>query len=438
MIKGESAEIEEKNRLIGRIAASDLFRKSPRLRDFLIYAADCTLNNRLLDVREQVIAERVFGRRPEFNGGQDSIVRAEARNLRKRLEAYFESEGRDEPIIVTMPRGGYALAFEVRRAVRESEAAPAATEPELLLPEPEAPAVSAPTPAHATTYRRLSIAMALLAAFAFGLAFYWRSADATLRNQLGIQKPTLPFSALFSDSQDSLIVTSDTGLVQISLLARRRISLDDYIARSYPAIPNLQPPDLVRNWNIYEFTDGREMAVAGLILRNNIQFAQHIALRSGHQVQLPDFKDHSVVLIGSPISNPWAQLYEEKLNFPCDLASDSRITFRNRTPKPGESPSYPSPDDIAHNRTYARLVFLPRTSEATATLLIAGTTAESSQAGGEFIADRTRLGNTLRSMGIDPDGPAHYFEILIRSNNFIGGAMLPEVVAWRSKASAEK
>lgn len=76
------------------------------------------------------------------------------------------------------------------------------------------------------------------------------------------------------------------------------------MARSYPNIPNIDLPDLVRNWNVYEFTDGRETAIAGLILQRNAQFAPHISLRSGHQVQLDDFKDHNVVLIGSEISNP--------------------------------------------------------------------------------------------------------------------------------------
>ena len=113
-LKRETAEAQERRLLIGRIAASMLFQKAPRLKDFLLYAADCTLENRLADARESVIAERVFNRRLELQGGQDSIVRAEARNLRKRLETYFETEGRDESLIVTMPKGGYALAFDPR------------------------------------------------------------------------------------------------------------------------------------------------------------------------------------------------------------------------------------------------------------------------------------------------------------------------------------
>ena len=193
-----------------------------------------------------------------------------------------------------------------------------------------------------------------------------------------------------------------------------------------------------RNWNVYEFTDGREMAIAGLIMRSNAQYAQHIDLRSGHEVQLQDFKDHNTVLIGSPVSNPWAQLYEDKLNFGCELDGQGRIVFRNKAARGTELSQYPSQDDIQHNRTYARLAFLPRISDTASTLLIAGTTAQSTQAAGELVVDRQRLNNILHSIGLNPAGPPHYFEILIRSNNFVGGAILPEIVAWRLSPAPER
>ncbi len=432
------SEVERKQLLIQRIAASELFQKSPRLRDFLLYAANCTLANRLDDVREQVIAERVFGRRPEFQGAQDSIVRAEARNLRRRLETYFATEGKDEPLIAAMPKGGYALAFETRTAQTAPNTLPAPPVASVVATEVlPAGAVTAQVKAP-SNYRTLCIALALLATIAAASALYWHAADGDLRAQLGIVKPVLPFSALFTTGRDSLIITSDTGFLQISSLAHRRISLDDYMARSYPDLANTEFSNLIRNWNRYEFTDGREMAIAGLIMRSNAQYAQHIALRSGHEVQLADFKDKSIVLIGSPISNPWAQLYEEKLNFRCDLEPDGRIVFRNQAPLAGESSRYPTDDDIRLNRTYARLVFLPKDSDASATLLIAGTTAQSTAAAGELVADRARFEQTLRSIGVDPEGSPRFFELLIRSNTFVSGAILPEVVASRLKPAADR
>lgn len=445
-ITGGPAAAEGKCLLIRRIAASELFTKAPRLRDFFLYAAECTLENRLADVREQVIAERVFKRSFDLNGGQDSIVRAEARNLRKRLETYFETEGKDEPVIVTMPKGGYALAFQAREV--NTEAAPKneavmapPTESAVRNPEPIPTIPLKAIPANTSDPRLRLYRNALVVLGAFGVvmmafAFYWRSAETRLAHELHIEPPMLPFSALFNNDTESIIVTSDTGLMQISSLAHRRISLDEYIARSYPTIPNIEPPWLVTNWNIWEFTDGREMTLASDILRSNAQFSQRISMLSGHKVQLHDFKDKSAVLIGSPVSNPWAQLYEERLNFRCKFGTNDRILFEERLAS-GALRQYPNDDDIRHNRTYARIAFLPRTSDAAPTLLLAGTTAQSTEAAGELVLNRERMARTLRSIGIDPSGPPRFFEVLIRSNDFVGGAILPEVVAWRVKPAPE-
>ncbi len=126
LIAAELLTLEEKKELVARVADSDLFRRAPRQREFLLYVAECTLSDQLEGVREQAIAEKVFGRSPNQYDG-DTIVRAEARNLRKRLDKYFETEGDKEPVTVCMPKGGYSLAFRNRTAEspqpEESEAA---------------------------------------------------------------------------------------------------------------------------------------------------------------------------------------------------------------------------------------------------------------------------------------------------------------------------
>ncbi len=398
-----------------RVAGSSAFAKSPRLREFLAYVAECTLEERPLDAREQIIAERVFGRSSSnFQSGQDSIVRAEARNLRKRLELYFADEGQSEPVIVKMPKGGYLLAFERRPMLLEevTVAVPVAEPAPIILPARRRRHIH---------WWMVAVVCALLGVLTF----------AAYQTQRKSARGKLPFSALLSPGDDTLIVTSDTGLLQISTLARRRITLDEYMARTYPNVPNIEPPDLIRNWNLYEFTDSREMAIAGLIIRDHPQFASHIFLRSGHEVQLQEFKDHNAILVGSPISNPWAQLYEDRLNFRCELQESGRIVFRNARPKQGELEWYPSTDDINHGYTYARIVFVPKAEGEGAALLIAGTTAQSTQAAGEFVVDGGRIERMLHELGIDPSGSPQRFEVLLRSSNFVGGAILPEVVAWR-------
>ncbi|MCU1262467.1 MAG: hypothetical protein JWO80_5352, partial [Bryobacterales bacterium] len=66
----EVAGIREKRELVDRVSNSPTFQRSPRLREFLLYVAECTLTERLEGVREQQIAANVFNRKPDYNPGQ--------------------------------------------------------------------------------------------------------------------------------------------------------------------------------------------------------------------------------------------------------------------------------------------------------------------------------------------------------------------------------
>ncbi len=437
MVSTEELSTEAKQQLITRVAESNFFRKSPRLREFLLYAGDCTLGDRLGDVREHVIAEKVFQRKGEYYDVQDSIVRAEARNLRKRLEKYFETEGLDETVLITMPKGGYSLAFEPRPQPEREIASVLKTS--VAVTEPRSPSLEL-APGQQPSRTRLSLRMltiacvclGILAALASALAVHWYPGSAGGLNTMSPSAETLPFSALFDNRQDTFIVTSDTAFLQISELEARRLTLNDYLVRAYPPIPHLSPPDLIERLNRAQYTDGAEMAIAGLILKRNAKFLQHTFLRSGRQLVLADFKSHNIVLLGSPISNPWADLYANQLNFQFDFDPRCGIEFRNRSPHKGELPTYPGPQDDKLNRTYAQVAFLPNTSSDTGSiLLLAGTTAESTSAAGEFLLSKSGLAKTLKTIGIDPAGPPRYFEIFLRATTFVGGATQSEVIAYR-------
>lgn len=439
----DAATAAAKRELVARVADSDLFQKAPRLREFLLYAAECTLENRLAEVREQVIAERVFSRKPDFQGTQDSIVRAEARNLRKRLETYFADEGRQEPMVITMPKGGYALAFETRPPAVDLEvyAAPAhlsgvASGAAASLAAPHTAPLATPRWSRAIWLPGLLGLLLALASLGFVLGD--REGRASFERAQRATPSILPFSALFGKGRATVIVTSDTGFLQIASVVGHPLSLDDYVARSYPAVPGIKPQDLIRNWNLDEYTDGREMSVAGAILSQYPRFAGNITLRSGHRISLETFKTHTAVLIGSPISNPWAQLFEDRLNFRCEFDHSGHILFRALSGQHNQPATYPDADDIQHGRAYARLAFLPGSADTPAALLIAGTTAQSTESAGELVTDGPRFARTLRSIGIDPTGPPRFFEILLRSNFFVGGSTVPELAAWRLRPAPEK
>src|SRR5215813_10638685 len=119
------SELETDSRwaLTQRIINSPHFVKSSRLKDFLLYVCRCALENRLDEISEQKIGERGFERARDYNPTEDNIVRSQARLLRRKLEDYFASEGEQEPVILRVPKGGYAPEFVERSAPAPAEPA---------------------------------------------------------------------------------------------------------------------------------------------------------------------------------------------------------------------------------------------------------------------------------------------------------------------------
>ena len=101
--------------LAQRISASRSFAKSALLSRFLLYVCEREITGRTNEISEHQIGVRVFGRRPGYSAGEDNIVRNYARQLRGRLDQYFQEEGREEQTRLTIPRGKYVPVFSPHR-----------------------------------------------------------------------------------------------------------------------------------------------------------------------------------------------------------------------------------------------------------------------------------------------------------------------------------
>ena len=124
--------------LAQKVADSANFRNCPKLRAFLLYVCENMLLGRQEQVREQLIGAKVFGRATDYNLSDDNIVRVEARELRKRLEAYFAAEGINEPVVIEIPKGAYQPVFRAREIAPAPAAEPIpATSPTETAFEPE-------------------------------------------------------------------------------------------------------------------------------------------------------------------------------------------------------------------------------------------------------------------------------------------------------------
>lgn len=87
---------------------------SPRLQKLLRYLVEETLADRGDRLKGSAIAIDVFGRDESFDPQSDPVVRLEARRLRQDLDSYYMGAGSDDPLRITVPKGGYVPSFEWR------------------------------------------------------------------------------------------------------------------------------------------------------------------------------------------------------------------------------------------------------------------------------------------------------------------------------------
>jgi TolB-like protein/Tfp pilus assembly protein PilF len=81
---------------------------------FLRFLAERHLEGSDNQLKESVIAVEVFGRKPDHDPSQDSIVRTEASRLRARLAEYYLGAGKEDGIVIELPKGGYIPVFRGR------------------------------------------------------------------------------------------------------------------------------------------------------------------------------------------------------------------------------------------------------------------------------------------------------------------------------------
>jgi hypothetical protein len=80
--------------------------RAARLCDFLRFAIETSAQGREGDLKEYVIALEVFHRPDSYDPKIDSVVRVEAAKLRSKLERYYQTEGRNDPLRIEIPKGG--------------------------------------------------------------------------------------------------------------------------------------------------------------------------------------------------------------------------------------------------------------------------------------------------------------------------------------------
>jgi len=99
---------------LARITESPVFVQSERLVQFLRFTVEITLDGKPETLKEYVIGTAVYGRKSSYQPAEDSIVRSEARRLRRKLQEFYETIGTNDLILIQYRPGSYVPAFQMR------------------------------------------------------------------------------------------------------------------------------------------------------------------------------------------------------------------------------------------------------------------------------------------------------------------------------------
>jgi hypothetical protein len=261
-------------------------------------------------LKERVIGIELFGRSPSYDTGEDAIVRVTASDVRKRLLQFYGEGHGTSKFRVSLPSGSYIP--EIIRVRHGSDPVNnQATDASISQVEANqasanghvgtGPIVSSqlfsenaqevrPTARFSTRFTLYAVLILLGLNLFLGAAYWFRSPR--VQATAGMVPP---WSALFSATHSTHVITSDPNIVFVQTITGGEISVSDYANRKYiPETNNLTPEEL-RLCRTILWGDNSAASVDPPIAVKISALAQRGAIdidsRAARSIQLSDLKN---------------------------------------------------------------------------------------------------------------------------------------------------
>lgn len=422
------AKPEDLNALIARLLASSGLKRSPRLSELLLYLLNHTVAGSDLELREQTIGVKVFGRPEGYDTAADSIVRASVFLLRKKLTRYFAEAGANESLVCTIPKGSYAVTFHVRDPLG----------PEKSTSDGERADKRVSEPLGRFSNRRIFIAIAAMLVLSASVALFFRW-DIAPRQKRSNAVSHRFWSKAFGPERVVNVVVADSGFSLLQDIGGLRLTLDDYRAargkdgnRSYGNLP----PELVHRLLHRDYTSVLDSSVAFRLGGVFKALGIRATVRAARAVDAREFKTNDFVLLGSMRANPWASLLSNQVDFKIDFdIKSSRSYVQDVRPDLGTSGTWYATARAEHpGDTYGVIAFVPNLGGTGHILSIGGTNMEGTEAAADMLLNDALFDVLAQRLKLEDDGKLPHFEALIRARS-IGAGLAQEIVAVKVKNS---
>ena len=112
---------EDVKEALSRVIKSHKFKKAYRLRQLLEHLVSKHLEGKKEDLKGYSIGVDVFDKGTDFDPDSDTIVRVQMVRLRGMLEHYYLTEGKDDPLIIDVPKGRYIPSYSMQAVLEDDE-----------------------------------------------------------------------------------------------------------------------------------------------------------------------------------------------------------------------------------------------------------------------------------------------------------------------------
>jgi hypothetical protein len=309
----DCAAVEQELELI---CSSSPFHGSKRSQQFLRYIVHYRLDCNAEPLKERAIGTAIYHRPADYATGDDSVVRVQAGEVRKRLERYYQEPPAGSHVRIEFPLGSYVPEFrwtspppQVTSKSPADEADPIEIN---ILPDQD-------PPASRSDRRRLLWAVGLVSALVVvgvltALAFYHENRSEAFLKQF--------WSPAFTSPKPLLICLPKTVLYRpTGSLYKRSETFPgefDHEVDRLNGRPHLKPDDLVR-WGdmdgYYDFGLSKGDVEASFRLSNQlIKMGKDTELKIGSDYRWDDLRKAPSVIIGA-FNNQWGLKITSGLHF---------------------------------------------------------------------------------------------------------------------------
>ena len=274
----------------------------------------------------------------------------------------------------------------------------------------------------------LAMACVLIAALAVTSVYLWTEywgLHQSLFNWQSKSDVAALWSRFLGSNANTDLVISDTGIGLAEALTDKTFSLNDYLNRSYRDQLEMAKMskemhaavDKVLTWNL---ANPDEFTLARRILSLD-PLGKSIHLYNARNYTPDLIKRDNVILVGARKSNPWDEIFDSRLNF---IPEFDKPRIINRVPISGEPSSYDS-SSVA----YCVVAYMPKPDQSGIALLIEGTSAEATEAAGDFLLSNEQLSGFKKRLHVNV---LPFFEVLLKVSEVRGTPLSTEVVAYRT------